>query len=314
VVAVLRRRGGPRVTVWRELRRLDVGALDEDGSDLMRAAVAADMGDWAKFVSIMGGAVCRRQKMPLETYKEDFGTLNKYGEPMAPVIRGVIEKETGFFKIGRVHEWTGVKKGGAAAAWTCVNNCTESKFSEPKAFDGEGSGRISGIDTKASEKVSILDWLADRRFCGDKTIPFDLDLLTSEQLAQYRREYQDMLARERAFIESIDKAALAEKEAAARKAAEDGRVQTERLWAYREHSDGLRRLTALKNAGIAAIGAAQQSELPGKRSIRPSRAVPPASYDTPEKVMERIAAVRAAAAEWMADLEAEDDEFYEDWI
>lgn len=306
--------GGPPVTVWRELRRLDVGALDEDGSDLMRAAVAADMGDWAKFVSIMGGAVCRRQKMPLETYKEDFGTLNKYGEPMAPVIRGVIEKETGFFKIGRVHEWTGVKKGGAAAAWTCVNNCTESKFSEPKAFSGEGSSRISGIDAKASEKASILDWLADRRFCGDKTIPFDLDLLTGEQLAQYRREYQDMLARERAFIESIDKAALAEKEAAARKAAEDGRAQTERLRAYREHSDGLRRLTALKNTGIAAIDAAQQSELPGKRSIRPSRAVPPASYDTPKKVMERIAAVRAAAAEWMADLEAEADEFYEDWI
>ena len=129
--------GGAPVGVWRELRRVQLTADDADmGAAIVCAAQAADKGDWAKFMMIMGGTAVSRADCPMQLYKElPCGTdgkvlCNAYGEPVAPVVRGVLEAGTGEIRISRIHEWTVVlgKKGGNAAAWTCVNNSTKMEF------------------------------------------------------------------------------------------------------------------------------------------------------------------------------------------
>ena len=125
--------GGPPVTIWRELRRLDKKELTATDDYIVRAALAADAGDWGRFTQIMGGVEIKRKDRPVQLYKEKTELLNKYGEERPALIYGVIEPETGLFKISRLHDWEVVlKKGGYAAAWTCVNNCTKSNFSDLK--------------------------------------------------------------------------------------------------------------------------------------------------------------------------------------
>ncbi|MDO5059219.1 MAG: replication endonuclease [Neisseria sp.] len=116
--------GGAPVGVWRELRRLDPDKLLGDDT-LMLAARAADKGDWGKFCLLMGGIETARRDMPLALYKENNGQSNRYGEAAADTVRGVIDKQTGEYTISRIHEWSIQQKGGNAAPWTCVNNCTK---------------------------------------------------------------------------------------------------------------------------------------------------------------------------------------------
>jgi hypothetical protein len=84
--------GGPPVTVYRELRRMD----EEGEGDLEACRIAADTGDWAGFVEAMGGAICPRADRPVRCYRlqdldPDTGELqcNRYGELSPGRIAGV---------------------------------------------------------------------------------------------------------------------------------------------------------------------------------------------------------------------------------
>lgn len=128
--------GGAPVGIWRELRR--EGMTEGDADDvIVRAALAADKGDWGKFVHLMGGAFVCRDALPIALYKEEaqIALTNRYGEPVGKFTRGVVDTESGEIRISRIHEWTvGFKNGGAAAPWTCVNNSTNLRFD---GVDGE---------------------------------------------------------------------------------------------------------------------------------------------------------------------------------
>ncbi|MEW8190146.1 MAG: replication endonuclease [Candidatus Thiodiazotropha endolucinida] len=149
--------GGPPVTVWRELRRIE----GEESGVLETARDAADRGDWASFVQAMGGPTCSRQSHPVKLAKatdlididETTGevlraspVLNKYGEPSAAQIIGV--ECNGQITATRWHVWTLEKR----------------KYEQDKrigGFDagaGFGSGREDGIGGAGRTVPGYLRW------------------------------------------------------------------------------------------------------------------------------------------------------------
>lgn len=92
--------GGPSVTVWRELRRLEAQGASQD---LLKTLIeAADEGDWATYTTLMGGAVCRREERPLRPYMIEREGLNKYGETLQ-ALKGLVFDAQPI--ITRVHDW-----------------------------------------------------------------------------------------------------------------------------------------------------------------------------------------------------------------
>jgi len=105
--------GGPSVTVWRELRRLQ----ETEQPEVVQAFVAADSGDWAAYVMAMGGAILPRRNRPIHPYYEtkldetiDIETgeviqnnLTYYGDIKAPSLKGLINKN--IINLTRTRVW-----------------------------------------------------------------------------------------------------------------------------------------------------------------------------------------------------------------
>lgn len=138
--------GGAPVGVWRELRRIDVDKHTDLGQDIERAARAADVGDWGKYVAIMGGIGVSRKDLPLMPHKDPVDTLNRYNEPCQPVLRGIKSRLTGEIQVTREHQWVLTLKGREAAPWTCVNNSTKNTFLKPEF--------INHLDNNELEKTA----------------------------------------------------------------------------------------------------------------------------------------------------------------
>ncbi len=152
--------GGPSVTVWRELRRLE----GEQDSKLLEAArVAADEGNWAEYCRLnWGGGVSL-----LREVVEGFG---QYGDEKAEPVLGVYDNFAGVGVVTRIYTWEigrGLadtekeRSGEAAPPWSTVNNCT--------AYD----------DTKAElqrlEEVKRLQNQAYREYQKQKAAGEDYD-------------------------------------------------------------------------------------------------------------------------------------------
>ncbi len=102
--------GGPGVTIWRELRRLD----DVKQGELFPHWSAADVGNWGRYVETMGGIEVAKKDRPVQVWREVLpGKLNRYGEQAAKEVLGV--ECAGAGVETRIHEWeirrAGVKKG-----------------------------------------------------------------------------------------------------------------------------------------------------------------------------------------------------------
>lgn len=79
--------GGPSVTVWRELRRLDAKTIEKDL--LIKLIKAADEADWETYTDLMGGAICAKKERPLRPMMINRETLNKYGEAVK-ALKGLL--------------------------------------------------------------------------------------------------------------------------------------------------------------------------------------------------------------------------------
>jgi hypothetical protein len=78
--------GGPPVTIYRELRRIDGKDLDGIMAELWKAA---DSGDWHNFIKLFGGPNIERKDFIVTVAKNWNDKLNRYQEPTGYQIIGV---------------------------------------------------------------------------------------------------------------------------------------------------------------------------------------------------------------------------------
>lgn len=119
--------GGAPVTVWRELRRLGSQKVENPIIDPVLAA--ADVGDWAAYTQLQGGATAERRDIVVRiSYEKE---QNQFEEEIKK-IKGVFAPIIGIasFICTRLIKWAIVSKNRCASTpWSSVNNCTLSKNS-----------------------------------------------------------------------------------------------------------------------------------------------------------------------------------------
>jgi hypothetical protein len=93
--------GGPPVTLYRELRRIQ-------GKELKGLALeawqAADAGNWEIFMKLMGGPNIARKECPLKISRQWSDDTNRYLEPIGYKIIGVDYENITI--PTRIHQWT----------------------------------------------------------------------------------------------------------------------------------------------------------------------------------------------------------------
>lgn len=126
--------GGAPVTVWRELRRLRDQRLTDSRMDDVLAA--ADVGDWAAYTQLQGGALVKRRDLVVRLAYEITEQGNEYAEDVQRV-QGIYSPLIPDSEVcTRLIKWQKVAKLAEAsaeagfsratgAAWSSVNNCTE---------------------------------------------------------------------------------------------------------------------------------------------------------------------------------------------
>ena len=119
--------GGAPVTVWRELRRLGSQKVENPIIDPVLAA--ADVGDWAAYTQLQGGATAERRDILVRiSYEEEQNQFEEDVKKIKGVFAPIIG--TASFICTRLIKWAIVSKNRCAStARSSVNNCTLSKNS-----------------------------------------------------------------------------------------------------------------------------------------------------------------------------------------
>lgn len=161
--------------MWRELRRLSGQRVENPVIDPVLAA--ADVGDWAAYTQLQGGATVERRQIAVRvSYEEE---QNQFEESVKK-IRGVFAPIIGAasFICTRLIKWVIVSKNrGASPPWSSVNNCTEVKKSpqddrrekvinELKKYQinynpHQLNHLLAGRELKFSDKL-LITWVKDK--------------------------------------------------------------------------------------------------------------------------------------------------------
>lgn len=190
--------GGQSVTVWRELRRAEVDAIEN--AQFKAIAEAADAGAWDRYTILNGGVM--RQFYEYPRYSEKTGkplqagrkaiknkivtlhkkaaldidtgeiTLNQYNEPAADKVLGI--QCQGEQINTHLAVWVFKRKGEAEPPRSSVNNCTQSGQVAKEVY-------YSAADTKKwkewkREQDAIFKYRAENAF------------LTGERLEKWKEK------------------------------------------------------------------------------------------------------------------------------
>lgn len=93
--------GGMPVTLWRELRRAKTEIPE---GILQQAFEAADTGNWAQFLQVLGGATPKRKDLPIQLAKVESDENDRYGDPKGQKIIGIKTVDTTLQT--RIHQWS----------------------------------------------------------------------------------------------------------------------------------------------------------------------------------------------------------------
>ena len=114
--------GGASVTVYRELRRLDVPEYNELVEQIRKAA---DEGDWAEYTRLMGGPTVQRDAQPLRALHVIKEKINEYGEE--------IRQMWGLFAV-----FAGVEIKTRLREWGIYSSRGIPEYAAPAALGGAG--------------------------------------------------------------------------------------------------------------------------------------------------------------------------------
>lgn len=160
--------GGPPVGVWRELRRTEAEGL----SDAVEAVrIAADVGNWGRYVEVMGGPLVKRIDLPVRLamtrpgmrwnftgqYEED-APRTRYGDDAPAAVFGVLDVEKGRAYQSRRYRWEIRRKGNG--------------------IDGNAAARVSaGCRVGGSAPVSVagLVGVPDQQKGGKPVLGFGFE-------------------------------------------------------------------------------------------------------------------------------------------
>jgi len=151
--------GGPSVTVWRELRRMET----EEIGELEECRKAADSSDWSEYFEAQGGHSVNFKDMPVKpAYWLELDTRlsnvprNEYGEPIGPKVFGVTYRNT--YYLTRYHTWcieksdTGPIDLPVPIGQTLVGTDQETSSQEGENYTS------SPIGDSARKNVNSLPW------------------------------------------------------------------------------------------------------------------------------------------------------------
>lgn len=145
--------GGPPVTVWRELRRVE--AVPDDAPAHVRAAfnavnrVAVLEGRdnasvaWNHYVAAQGGVACGRDYRVRLAKVESDDSFNCYGEPAAPEVIGVE-----YFEIAKVRD--------AIGNWIDVMPRTVTVESKRYTWEIKRASRTTGANVQGTFDVPVV--------------------------------------------------------------------------------------------------------------------------------------------------------------
>ncbi|AVJ51870.1 putative replication initiation protein [Pseudoalteromonas phage Cr39582] len=111
--------GGASVGVWREVRRLKSEMLNGASPSICEIFNAADTSQFARFISLMGGAFTKRAQRPIQISRVADG-LNEYGEEKKRVVG--LESCSSVLKT-RLMRFALKKRSDSDAPWSTENNC-----------------------------------------------------------------------------------------------------------------------------------------------------------------------------------------------